>query len=61
MFVGTSVFQPAALRSLYDHPNVDPRDNFVKFLNVPNFSQNFDCHMPNVKPKYRCYKPFDTV
>jgi len=36
---GTHSFEPATLRSLYDHRNVDPRDNWVPLENVP---QNMD-------------------
>ncbi|KAK2141249.1 hypothetical protein LSH36_1134g01008 [Paralvinella palmiformis] len=32
---GTSSYEPATLRSLYDHRNVDPRDNWVPIENVP--------------------------
>lgn len=32
---GTVSYEPATLRSLYDHRNVDPRDNLVPLENVP--------------------------
>ena len=32
---GTMSYEPATLRSMYDHPNVDPRDNWVPIENVP--------------------------
>ena len=32
---GTYSYEPATLRSLYDHRNVDPRDNWVPMENVP--------------------------
>lgn len=32
---GMHTFEPATLRSLYDHRNVDPRDNWVPIENVP--------------------------
>lgn len=31
----TISYEPATLRTLYDHPNVDPRDNRVPLENVP--------------------------
>ena len=32
---GTRSFEPATLRSLRDHPNVDPRDDWVPIDNCP--------------------------